>query len=405
MRSLLLLFSTFIVIHALSAFAQHKTDETIELERIRREIMAFKQQLANNTAKEKSILQSLQELDYEIGLREKLLRELGRTKKSLATRLQGHTASLDEYTAELVFLRKNFKKRAVLMYKYRRKDDLDHLVMAAFPHSTNKALSLRKYFRVLAKRDKRAIENITSKSRQMALRNESLASDLQRQKIFLYAADKETQLLHARKREREELLAHIDEDNTNVQLALAEQEKAELALLNELTALHDAAARWSESHVTTGFARFSRMKGRLPLPADGYVVSHIGIEYNPVTKIKTLNRGVDILSRYGAAVKAVCDGRVAKIKWLPWFGQTIVIQHSEGYYTVYARLSEISLNLNESVITGQVIGKVGKEATTSKAKLHFQIWKGSAPLDPEGWFSAKNITDAEQFFYLKKPGK
>ena len=119
----------------------------------------------------------------------------------------------------------------------------------------------------------------------------------------------------------------------------------------------------------------------------------MGPAKDPVTKTEKQNGGERMLSDYGAEGRVVCDGRISQIKWLPWYGKTVFLQHTEGYYTVYARLTDISVKPDELVATDQVIVKVGLDSSTNLAKLQFQIWKGSETLDPEDWLAANNMSD------------
>ena len=375
-----------------NAIARQQSDEAVQLERLHKEIAAFQKQLAENTSKGESVLQNLQELDYEISLHEKLLDELKRAERNLAKQINKNFEVIDNFDNELVSLQENFKKRAVNIYKYGRPNVIEFLINAG---SVNQALSLRKYFQVVAKHDAMAIRDIVEKTRKVTLLNESLTNDLQKQQSLLHDAQKETKILYDRKKEREKLLSTIRKNNNQIQLAIAERKKAEETLLDVIANIGSSLPGTSTPNDFAGFARFSQTKGHLSLPTRGYIVSHMGIEQDSETKTKTLNHGVDILSTYGAEVRVVCDGRVAKIKWLPWYGQTVFVQHTEGFYTVYARLSEIVVDLNDVVSTGLVIGRVGREVTTSLAKLNFQIWKGSETLDPEDWLDTVDDFNGE----------
>ena len=399
MRYKFILIFVSIAVLTFNAAAQQKSDESARLERIREEIAGFQKQLAENTSKEKSILQNIQELDYEISLHEKLLDELKQAERNLTKQIKNNSKAINNYNKELASLRKGFKKSAVNIYKYGRTNIIEFLVNAG---SVNQALSLRKYFQVMAQHDARIIGEIAGKNRKVTSLNESLSNDLKKQQSLLKDAQKETKILYDRKKQREKLLSDVRKNKNQMQLAIDEREKAEETLLNVIANMYNSNSGTSTQNILERFARFSQTKGRLPWPAQGNVVSHMGIEQDPVTKTKTLNSGIDILSTYGAEVRVVCDGRVAKIKWLPWYGQTVFVQHTEGFYTVYARLSEIMVDLNDVVSTNRVIGRVGREVTTSIAKLNFQIWKGSEALNPEDWLGAVNNFKDEN---LEKPEK
>lgn len=65
------------------------------------------------------------------------------------------------------------------------------------------------------------------------------------------------------------------------------------------------------------------------------------------------------------------------------YGNLVVVEHELGYYTLYAHLSEIIVELNESVDTGQALGKVGSSGRSTGPHLHFEIRRFDEPLNPE----------------------
>lgn len=130
--------------------------------------------------------------------------------------------------------------------------------------------------------------------------------------------------------------------------------------------------------------KFASNKGKLPWPADGRVVSHFGRNPHPVyTKLEMpFNNGVGIAVDKDAPVKAVFNGVVKQIVVVPGYNQCILVQHGE-YFTFYCKLGSVSVKAGDKVKTGQVIGHVAQGLEDTQ--LHFQLWKGKQPQDPETW--------------------
>ena len=130
--------------------------------------------------------------------------------------------------------------------------------------------------------------------------------------------------------------------------------------------------------------KFASNKGKLPWPADGRVVSHFGRNPHPVyTKLEMpFNNGVGIAVDKDAPVKAVFNGEVKQIVVVPGYNQCILVQHGE-YFTFYCKLGSVSVKAGDKVKTGQVIGHVAQGLEDTQ--LHFQLWKGKQPQDPEIW--------------------
>jgi murein DD-endopeptidase MepM/ murein hydrolase activator NlpD len=95
------------------------------------------------------------------------------------------------------------------------------------------------------------------------------------------------------------------------------------------------------------------------------------------------NDGLDLAVPEGTAVHAAEDGVVAYAgNELKGYGNLILIRHSNGYVTAYAHASELMVKRNDSVRRGQVIAKSGQSGSVSSPQLHFEIRKGSTPVDP-----------------------
>ena len=129
---------------------------------------------------------------------------------------------------------------------------------------------------------------------------------------------------------------------------------------------------------------FSSNKGKLPWPAEGPVIDHYGQHYHPVFKNVKLpfNYGMTIGLSKGTAVKAVFNGTVKQIVVMPGYNQCVLVQHG-NYFSFYCKLGSVSVKPGEKVKTGQVLGTV--DTIAGETALHFQIWEGRSPQNPELW--------------------
>ncbi|RZL12225.1 MAG: peptidase M23, partial [Hymenobacter sp.] len=134
---------------------------------------------------------------------------------------------------------------------------------------------------------------------------------------------------------------------------------------------------------------FAGNKGRLPWPvARGFVAQHFGRHNHPVLKhVVVENRGVDIQTNEGEAVRSVFAGRVLTVAQVPGMNNIVMIQHGE-YFTVYARLRSVSVHEGQQVDAREPIGAAATDADGT-AQVQFQVWRNSANLNPEGWLGRK----------------
>lgn len=130
--------------------------------------------------------------------------------------------------------------------------------------------------------------------------------------------------------------------------------------------------------------KFEANKGKLPWPADGPVVDHFGQRFHSVyTNLKLpFNNGVTIALPAGTEIKAVFDGVVKQIVVMPGYNKCILVQHG-NYFSFYCKLGTVSVKAGDKVKTGQVVGTV--DTIGGETQLHFQIWSGRTPQNPETW--------------------
>jgi septal ring factor EnvC (AmiA/AmiB activator) len=126
-------------------------------------------------------------------------------------------------------------------------------------------------------------------------------------------------------------------------------------------------------------------KGKLPWPVSGEIVKGFGKIVHPVYKTVTVNNGIDISAGKGETVQCVAPGRVVYIGRMRGLGKFIVVDHSGGYLTIYGHLDAVRVVLEQSVDFGTELGTVGESGSLSGAKLHFEVRKSTASLDPTEW--------------------
>ena len=113
-------------------------------------------------------------------------------------------------------------------------------------------------------------------------------------------------------------------------------------------------------------------------PVNGRVIQGFG----PKTSGQQ-NDGLNISVPEGTAIKAAEDGVVAYAgNELKTYGNLVLIRHSNGYVTAYAHASEIAVKRDDVVKRGQVIAKSGQTGSVTAPQVHFEIRKGSTPVDP-----------------------
>ena len=89
---------------------------------------------------------------------------------------------------------------------------------------------------------------------------------------------------------------------------------------------------------------------------------------------------------YGAPIYASNNGVVTMAKYYSTYGNCVIINHNNGYYTLYAHLSSINVSVGQVVSKGTTIGKLGMTGSATGPHLHYELWVGGAP-----WNGGTNI--------------
>ncbi len=133
---------------------------------------------------------------------------------------------------------------------------------------------------------------------------------------------------------------------------------------------------------------FRRQPVSFPLfdrPVKGQVLSAFGNLKDDIS-----NKGIDIQAPEGASIKAALEGEVSFVSdELKGFGRIIILDHRDGFQTVYAHNSENLVRLGQQVVKGQVIGRVGSSGRAASSFLHFEVRHHHRPVNPLQYLTDK----------------
>jgi septal ring factor EnvC (AmiA/AmiB activator) len=209
-----------------------------------------------------------------------------------------------------------------------------------------------------------------------------LRQDLQRQ------LSGQVQQMAAEKKRREALLAEIRADKSLQMAALAELQQQARSLDQRMADMKRDAAMTEEPGSGLNVKPFQELKGLLNQPVSGMMVSRFGAYRNEQFDVMNFRSGIDIKAERGAAVRAVGAGRVLFADWFKGYGNMVIIDHGESYYTVYAHLETMARRKGSDVTAGQLIGTVGEAGLEGFSKLYFEVRHRGKPLDPAQWLKS-----------------
>ena len=208
--------------------------------------------------------------------------------------------------------------------------------------------------------------------------------------------------------EADELLLGLHEDYMNRQAEIAEIQAQEDAtnmaisiLVAKLEAERAAAAAAAAAaaggggdggSMGGGAAAYANGTFIFPVATYSYISSRFGERVHPITGELKNHNGMDIAANSGTAVYAADGGRVVLAEWYGGYGNCIMIEHGNGYKTLYGHLSYIGVKNGQYVNQGDTIGQVGSTGNSTGPHLHFEVYSNGSRIDPEQFYSGLNIS-------------
>ena len=384
------------VVLMLSAFAQGAYAQDIKAQeekkaRLEREIAIIDKQLAANASQSSSMLSDLTLIRKKISNRKALVAEADRQVRIYADSVYLTNREINRLQVRIDTLTSHYSRLVMSAYKNR---DAKVWYMYMFA-SENLGQAFRRfgYFRNLSNQMKSEASKIRDMQDELEKQKEKLAQMKKESEAVKASRQKELDELRKDEKKADGVVKRLQKDRKKYQNQLAAKKKEVNALNREIARIIAQAMKTDDQKKKDARktqvdmkldGEFSKNKGKLPWPAEGPVMSRFGKQYHPVYTNLELppNNGVDIALSKGAEVNAVFDGVVSQVFVMPGYNQCVLIQHG-NYFTLYCKMKGIVVKAGDKVKTGQTIGTI--DTINGQTQLHFEVWKGKSPQNPEHW--------------------
>jgi septal ring factor EnvC (AmiA/AmiB activator) len=363
---------------ALSPGALAQSDEEQALEQVRARIGTVERRLAAETARRADQAAELKRLELSAAQASGELERLRAEGEAQRARRRELDEESRRAAASLAGERDALAQQVRLSYMTGREELFKLLLSQESPASLGRMLV---YYDYLNRARAERIGTVATRVRTLAeLAAESAA--LERELAASEAAQqREVKALDAARTDRGRLVAELDQAIATSGSEMENLRDEEQRLTDLLTELGELLAGFP---VNTD-EPFASLKGRLAWPARGRLVGDFGrlrgsgpIRWN----------GVLLETDRGTPVRAIYHGRVAFSDWLPGLGLLMVVDHGEGYMSLYGYNQVLLKESGDWVETGEAIGRVGDTGGQAKPSLYFEIRRNGEPENPHGWISA-----------------
>ena len=346
-----------------------------ELEEVRERISNLKQSMDSASSERDKVTGELQAAEVSIAEKRSRLRDLERERAFTEKRRSELDRKVADNEAELDREIEQLGQQLRAAYMSGDQERLKLLLNQQDPATLGR---LMVYYSYLNDYRSNNIDTVSDRIRELASLRSQVAAEEARLSEIAKTRYAELSRLNKAQEQRKTLLttlrARISNEGQEIE-HLAAQEKDLARLIAELTSILSDYPISSENP-------FSEHKGRLTWPVAGTLLHDFG---QPRVGGGLRWNGVVMAAPRGREVRAIYHGRVAFSDWLVGLGLLVIIDHGDGYMTLYGYNEALMKNAGDWVAPGDVIATVGDSGGQQRPGLYFEIRKGTQPVNPRHW--------------------
>lgn len=355
-----------------------------EAKEIQKELLQKKEKVKEVIKKELSTLSRIEDIDRNIQKKQKELKQYDSRISETKSKINNLLQEIELLDGKLNNKKMYLKERLRILYKQQYGNYALSLISAK---DYQDLIRRSKYISLAAYQDSRIVgkyrgelAEVTSKKNDI----EALQSTLRKNKEVALGKKKELQTDRTKK---DRLLATIRSKRSTYEQTIKELEESSKKLQGLIQKLEKQSVPKS---VSGKGIRASR--GHLPWPVNGRVLIPFGTYKDPKFNITVFKNGVELGASLGETPKAVAGGRIVYADWFKGYGLLLIINHGNGYHSLYGNLAEIFHKTGDIIKKGSAVGKVGKSNILNVPALYFEIRYKGKPIDPAKWLKKKQRT-------------
>jgi septal ring factor EnvC (AmiA/AmiB activator) len=346
-----------------------------QLEALKARIAAIRDKVSQDAVESDRGAQALQAAEVSVAAGRAKLADLHHERAERSTHRANLAAEQRSREAAVADMRAGLVQQMRAAYMIGREEPLKLLLNQQDPARASRMFAYYSYF---GRARAGVIAAIDTDIHQLADLDAQLATDEQRLDALQSATTDEVAQLEAARAQRDAALVAIKADSRNSARMLQRLQGQQAALTALLADLKRALQPFPGD--TSG--AFGALRGHLAWPVGG----HLAARFGQVRAGGLKWDGMLIDTERGADVRAVYRGRVIYADWLPGLGLLTIVDHGDGYLSLYGHNDRLYKAVGDTVAAGEVLAASGDSGGSSRPQLYFEIRKGSRPVDPGPWF-------------------
>jgi len=336
-------------------------------------------------AEERLILTELDGLEKQISQAEDRLVRIEGDIKAVRTDLVRTEEEAGKIERRAVKLKNYLGRRLAAIYRLRDGGLLQVLLRA---DSVGDMFHAYRYLRAVLERDRRALEEYGQRRRELAGHASRLKSDQTMLYRLMTDIRAEKEKLEAARRKKTALLVEVHQRKELYLALVRSREESRERFIKEVIIKPEEEVDQSEPPSEEGrrpdWPDFVGLKGRIPRPVQGEITGRFGRNPGPFNT-SIICHGLVFQAEPGVPVKAVLDGQVLYLGWLKGYGNIIILNHGQRYYTLTGGLVGLRPRVGQWVREGEVLGRAPQGGNSTKKDIYFEIRHAGQALDPAQW--------------------
>ena len=358
-------------------------DSGKEARSISREIEKGTAELLRFTRKETSIVNSLNDIDLTLDKARKNALSLKKELADFEKEIKKATNTSEELQERIKNSEEYASKRLVAIYKL---NWLGKIYVLASAQSMYELFFRKKILEQVLAYDENIWENLIDNKEKLS----QLLAELKTKKKERLAVEtdleKEIEMMSLERQKRSQLLDDIRKKRS-LKLAALESLKQAAENLDHTVISLKSEADLTEPKENISIKIFSSLKVLLNMPVKGKIISFFGPHRDKKFNVTHFQSGIEIKADRGEPIRAVYNGRILYARWFKGYGNMIIIDHGNNYYTIYAHAQEIFASQGDTVEMGEVVATVGDSGSMIGPSLHFEVRHHGKPVDPLKWIN------------------
>ncbi|TRY31554.1 peptidoglycan DD-metalloendopeptidase family protein [Aliiglaciecola sp. M165] len=358
---------------ALFLFHPVDAQQNEELKEIQQQIKQKQEQIEKQLARAKQLQAQLKAAELNIS---RTAKELDKTRQELTSNRQQQSELTEEQERLLADVKNQQQALSSQFRSMYMSGDYDFAKMLFNLEDASKLERTFSYYQYLSKARKEQIDQFRALVAQFKQVSESLTQKQQELTVLEKTQQQQSTQLVQQQGLRKSTLQQIEQQIDSEAAQIEQLQINEQALLK---AIEEAQQEAQQRPVNlTGLAS---LRGALLLPTQGRIRKMFG----RIRQGQIRWKGVLFNGNTGAPVRAVHDGKILYADWLRGFGLMTVIDHGDGYMTLYGHNQALLKNVGDDVQSGETIALVGQSGGQSSPNLYFEIRHKGKPIDPAKW--------------------